>query len=247
MTQPGDAIALRDSIVAAPHWKVVVRPTAFDEKRLPTLGDCWRVMEAANVQVRGWDFPHVDYEGRSQGQDFIQSWVEFRGERSFWRLYQSGLFAHVFAFREDSFDDELVDRARGRVRIRDGFQPSGYVDFINVLYTLTEAFEFSSRLVERLSLESGAIVEVSMEHVARRLLVSFDISRLFHDFFPAGENQLSFRWDGPSGDLISGAPQLARAAAAHFYERFGWLDPPDSLLQDEQAQFLERRRGARAR
>lgn len=234
---------LRESILVGAHWRTAIRPSEFKADLLPTLAECWRVAEAANVQFRGWDYPHVDHECRTPGQDYIQSWVEFMGERSFWRLYQSGQFGHVFAFREDSYGDDLLNRVRRVARMPPGFVPTGYADFINVLYTLTEIFSFASRLAERGKFGPRLEIDVSMHNVANRLLVSFEPGRFFHYFLPATERDLTFGWAGDATEFLASADALARRATNHFYERFGWTDAPETLLVDEQATFLSRRRG----
>lgn len=240
-----DANALRDSIRAAAHWKVTIVPETHVAGRLPTLAEAFRVIEAANVQLRGWDYPHVDHQTRSLGQDFVQSWVEFMGERSFWRFYQSGLFVHVFAFREDSYGAETVARVWDRVRAPNNFQPRGFVDFLNALYTLTEILEFTSRLAERGALGGAFKLTISMENIGDRILVASDFRRHWTHFNPATEPRIEYSWEGAATDLAANARGIARSAANHFYERFGWLDASAAILVEEQSTLLEARLGTR--
>lgn len=238
------AHAVRDEVVEAPHWLVAIRPLVFQPDAIP-LADCWELIESANVQLRGWDYPHVDHRLRGQGQDWIQSWVDFMGHRSFWRFFQSGQFVHVFAFNEDSYGDDVLSRARHRVSLPPGFQASGYVDFINLLYTTTEIAEFSSRLARHDAFASGVQLEITLEHVSNRLLTSMEPLRLWHYFYPAADDRLNFTWQGDSSRLTAESAGLAQKAAIHFYERFGWFGAPAELIAEEQRAFLERRSGFR--
>jgi hypothetical protein len=243
MTAEPAAGQVRDWVVASPHWYVAVRPRAFVGERL-SLGECWRLIESANVQLRGWDYPHLDHRLRGQGQDWIQSWVDFMGHRSFWRFFQSGQFVHVFALNEDFYGEESDGRVRQRVTLPPGFVASGYVDFINLLYTTTEIAEFCSRLVQSEAFGSGVQLEIALENVANRLLASVEPMRFWHHFYASTENRFAFSWDGEASELTSESALIARRAASHFYERFGWFDAPQELIVEEQKAFLERRSGS---
>jgi len=51
----------------------------FNESRISTLPECWRIIESCSVSLRGWNYPHVDREGKVNGNDWISSWCEFNG------------------------------------------------------------------------------------------------------------------------------------------------------------------------
>src|SRR5438034_7832370 len=119
-----------DSVKARPHWRVTIRPTIFNESRISTLPECWRIIESCSVSLRGWNYPHVDREGRTNGNDWISSWCEFNGYLEYWRFYQSGQFLHLKSFWEDS---EKVDLAGALQRKRpwtptSSVPPTGLVD-----------------------------------------------------------------------------------------------------------------------
>jgi hypothetical protein len=42
------------------YWHVVIRPTSFEEKHIPDYADLFPIVEKHSVQLRGWDYPHVD-------------------------------------------------------------------------------------------------------------------------------------------------------------------------------------------
>ena len=45
------------------YWRVVIRPTSFDERHIPNYADLFPIVAKHSVRFRGWDYPHVD-EGR---------------------------------------------------------------------------------------------------------------------------------------------------------------------------------------
>ena len=122
----------RDALLAKVHthgyWRVVIRPSSFDPKRIPSLGDCWEAVEACTVSLRGWNYPHIDRrpELRANGSDWIASGADFMGSIEYWQLFQSGQFVHHFAFREDHEDGMGEMRAPGRPRVP-------FLDFVSVL------------------------------------------------------------------------------------------------------------------
>ena len=42
------------------YWRVVIRPTTFQEHRVPRYADLFPIIEKNSVQLRGWDYPHID-------------------------------------------------------------------------------------------------------------------------------------------------------------------------------------------
>ena len=67
----------------------------FNESRISTLPECWRIIESCSVSLRGWNYPHVDREGKVNGNDWISSWCEFNGFGEYWRFYQSAQLLHL--------------------------------------------------------------------------------------------------------------------------------------------------------
>lgn len=238
MTEPS-ARQVVDAVTAGAHWRVTIRPTVFAPARIQSLGQCWQLMESESVSFRGWDYPHVDHRNRAQGNDWIQSWVTFRGIGEYWRLYQSGLFLHIFGFQEDSLDTEERNRAVRWISIPTDFECTGTVDFIAMLYTMTEVFELASRLGQKGALGDTGYVSVEMRNVANRLLVSHDHNRMVHDFCPATAQIITFVRTASVTELVSTAREAAIDATLHFYERFGAFNVPRALLVDEQAKFAK--------
>lgn len=225
-----------------PHWHVVIRPTEHQAERIPALSECWGLIDTSAVLLRGWDYPHVSprIEERGKGNDWIASWSDFQRHLEYWRLYQSGQFVHLFAFSEDT--DEGADRrARSDIDFPDGFQPSGYLSIVNVVYTITEIFEFAARLAQKGFPGQSVSVEIEMRNVKDRVLFAREITRGWWGFFAAEQETIGKKWEVPVEVLMSDSAGLARSAVRWFFERFGWMDPPDQLVIGDQRKLLERR------
>ncbi len=229
---------LRDAIKAEAHWHVVIHPTSFKPDRIPTLKDAWKSMEECSVHLRA-DYPQVDRENRGQGSDWISSWCDFAGEREYWKLFQSGQFAQVFALNENSWPKAL-EYALEKARIlAPGTRASGVVDVVELLYTTTEIFEFSSRLAQRTALDSSMSVKIGMMGIGGRLLTKRGAPFWSGAYF-ASQPYLEYSREIPVDELVGNSAELALDYALWFYERFGWLDAPIAKLKNDQHNLLTR-------
>lgn len=234
--------SLRAKIKEDPHWRVVIRPGAFVEERIETLSECWRLIESSRVSLRGWYYPHVDSRHRQNGKDWIESWCEFGLHREYWRFFQSGQFLHLFSFREDKDRSEAEERASfGTRETPSGFSPSGYLEVVWALWTLTEIFEFAARLAQKEVFGESVSVEIQMVNVKDRILFTWDPGHASSRFDAAGEHTLDKEWSLTTEQLLSESSELALDAAEWFFERFQWMDPPRQLLADDQRRLLERK------
>ena len=160
---------LRDAIKAEAHWPVVIHPTSFKPDRIPTLKDTWKTMEECSVHLRV-DYPLVDRENRGHGSDWISSWCDFAGKREYWKLFQSGQFAHVFAFNEDNGPEALAFALQKFRGLSAEAKPSGVIDVVELLYKTSEIFEFSARLAQKLKLDSPISLKIGLVGIGGRLL-----------------------------------------------------------------------------
>ena len=230
---------LRDAIKAEAHWQVVIHPTSFKQDRIPTLKDLWKSMEECSVHLRGWDYPHVDHENRGNGSDWISGWCDFAGEREYWKLFQSGQFAHVFAFNEDS-RPEALKFALQKVRdLPPGANPSGVIDVVELLFKTTEIFEFSARLAQKLKLDSPISLKIGLVGIGGRLLTK-ERAPFWKSPYLASQPYLEYPREIPLDALIGDTSNLAIECALWFFERFGWFDPPIAKLKSDQHKLLTR-------
>lgn len=231
---------LRNKIKEAPHCRVVIRPGEFVEERVESLGKCWRLIESSRVYLRDRSYPHLDYQHRRYGKNWVESWDEYRAHKEYWRFYQSGQFLHLLAFREDYFRDTAEEKARSDVPELNNLSPSGYLDAISSLRTITEIFEFAARLTQKVGFGDSISTIIQMVGVKDRVLFVSDPARDFSRPYLAREHTLSKEWSLSTEQLLGESSELALDAAEWFFERFQWMDPPRQVLADIQRRLLER-------
>ncbi len=229
------------SIKEAPHWRLVVRPGEFVEERIGNLSECWRLIESSRISLRGWDYPHLDYQQRQYGGNWVASWDEFQSHREYWRFYQSGQFLHLFAFKEDHYRNKAEEKAKSDAPALNDLSPSGYVEAISALWTITEVFEFAARLVQKADFGDSISITIQMVEVSDRVLYLSDPARDFPRPYIAKESTLGKEWILDTKELLGASSVLALDAAMWFFERFQWMDPPRQALADEQRRLLERK------
>lgn len=229
---------LRESIKKGPHLHVVIKPEVYIKENIKTLKECWNIMEISRVSLKGWDYPHVDWKNRANGNDWIASWCESEGYQEYWRLYQSAQFVQFRAFIEDAhpeyFRKSLID-------IPEGFSPNGYLDFIRTLFTITELFEFTSRLAQKGILGKSVLLTIQMVNIRNRILCTMDPMRIWTGFNVSTENTLTKKLPISTEILVRKSEEKALEVTLWFFERFGCMDVSPEILIKEQRKLLEKR------
>jgi hypothetical protein len=233
-------------VLSLPHWEVVVRPSKFDESLIKSLAECWAIAEKARVVLRGWDYPHIPHEPkcRGHGSNWIAGWCDFRSHIEYWRLYQSGQFAHYFAIREVTPD--AIDQIRENTRSHLAWNSSvkieeipGFIDITILIYTITEIFEFSARLAETGYWAPKIDIQIKLDKI-KDFVLTAELRRLWSDYYSTSDDILNYKTSIEADVLMASAPKCALTAAIWFYERFGWANPAVEILKRDQQELLGR-------
>lgn len=224
------------------YWKVVIRPTVFEERRISTPEECWQVIESAQVNLRGYlDYPMLPAVPVT-GTDWIEGGGEYPDGLEFWRFYQSAHFRHHFFISEDWLvEGEQIEQSK-QYRIP---SDTRWLNLNNALYSCTEIVRFAARLAFRDVLEPAAVVHIELHRLAGRRLVAPSDGVVASNGRVGGEHIAhtdSVNWETivlPS-QLIAASSDLALDAALHLFDAFDW-HPSRQLLEDKQQRLLERR------
>jgi hypothetical protein len=227
-----------NSIKLRPHWRVTIRPTVFNESRISTLPECWKIIESCSVSLRGWNYPHVDRDGRANGSDWISSWCDFNGYLEYWRFYQSAQFLHLKSFWEDTDLAKPSQRPRSRAP-ETAAPPSGFVDITELLCTVTEIYEFSARFAQAAKIDTPLSVAIGMVNVKNRILTA-QFPKAWWGHYPVVEDALEHRREIAVDQLIAQSAEIAMEEAVWFFHRFQWNSPNMSALQSDQRKLLTR-------
>jgi hypothetical protein len=241
------ALSLPVPVLTYPHWRVNIRQDTFNPSVIPSLSECREVINATKVSLRGWDYPHLSRkEGQSgSGNNWIASWTEFMNHIEYWRFYQSAQFIHLFAVREALASDWRAQLQKAAAfhayESRDWSKVPGYFSLLNVLYTVTEIFEFASRLAQRGVYAGSVVLTLELKGI-RGFILTPDLDRAWSGTKIASEDVYSYTWTLTPADLVSNTATHSLSAAVWLFERLGWESPAIEVLRRDQTHFLSGQR-----
>jgi len=231
-----------------PFWQLVVRPEAYVPDLIPSLSECLKLVEKARVRLRGWDFPHLSNKEmeRTQGSHWVGSSVHVMGNIEYWRLFQSGQFIHFAALREASesgwrrkLHEQTMSHLRHYQDINWDSIP-GYVCLTNLVYTVTEHFEFAARVCQAGVYQGNLDVTLELRR-AKGYLLTTDWDRCWQQYYAASDNHLSKTWHVSTEKLIADSSEHSMKAITWLCECFGWMSPNLETLRSDQQKLLSGR------
>lgn len=220
------------------YWRVLIRPTTFETRRIPTFSGARQIIDSSKVSLRGWDYPYwQDSEAKNVGE-YVECSVDWSQYIEYWRFYRSGQFMHLFAVHEDHID---VEKSLGT-----SYPPrpkrSGYLSFIGATLIVTEIFEFAARLASKDILSPAAFVSIGLYNMYDHQLAAFNSRRLMPDRYVRESSEpIVFETQVSAQDLISKTDELALDAVVEIFEHFNWNNPPRDILAEDQRRLRERR------
>lgn len=212
------------------HWRVVIRPTTFERKRISKINGCYELIQGASVSHRGWPYPACIDRGKEAGPEFsgfALAGLEW-GILEAWRYFQSGQFVHKFALREDV-----------RTSRQDDEEPGPVLDWIRACHSVAEIFEFAARLSLQGVLPSARI-QIQIRGTKGRRLSCSDPRRLFFPPSPCRVPIVEHVVEVTGGDLVSREEELVISAAKEMFAQFLW-DPAEAVLRDERQRLMAMR------
>jgi hypothetical protein len=169
-----------DKIPTRGRWRVTVRAvSSFDDKRIDNISKLYPLLEDTQVQLRGWNFPHLDTHVKPHidvkwiGQDFeSDSFLEV------WRFYQSGQFVWLSGMHEDWLDQSELSPAPAQ------WTPGATLSVLSTIYQFTEVFEFAARLADTEAGDEEMEIMVTVSGLSGRDL---ELKSMRYFGFPPGK------------------------------------------------------------
>jgi hypothetical protein len=183
------------------------------------------------VDVRGWDFPHIETgEATNRGLNWVGAQVDWDHYLEVWRFYKSGQFVHIGAINSDW-------------RPRPQYAPAYYRDDTLALWTgytiskFTEIFELAARLAFSPAGDRQMHIGVRIAGLRDRVLYIEDPRRSGLDrAYAAAIDEFPYVVPVGRDELVANRREMAITATTRVFEIFGW-DPIVQFLRDQQAQL----------
>lgn len=218
------------------YWEVIVRPVEFVDNRIESLAKCKETIRELSVRLRGWDYPQFDYNNPpTSGIDYVEQSVDWHHKVEFWRFYQSGQFVHCFGMWEDWQDQSTVWSSK---KISD---PGEILSILSAVYSITEIYEFASRLALKGYLGKSCKLSISLHGTKKRLLTMLDPGRLLDYNYRSNLEVIPHEVSLASENLIAKSADLAMDHIVWMFQRFNWDNVPRGVLQEDQRKLIEHR------
>ncbi len=227
---------LLEKIRSRGHWSVVIRPATFLAERIPRQADLVPLIRSSVVQLRGWDFPHIDSKAPPHRDlDWIGQESEWGQFLEIWRIYQSGQFADLSGMLEDWLDQDWRDQLSGRQGVPDDWKPGRRLGVFEAVFRFIEIFEFAARLALTAAGDDFMHIEVALRGLSGRQLWMDDPARgPIWSGQPAAIPELPYQVDISRSELIGNPRELAIEPTLRLFDRFGW-DVTEATIRSLQA------------
>lgn len=222
------------------YWRVEIRSTEYQQKRLSTCAGMRDLLSRATVSLRGWPYPYYQANETAYNGQWLEGKVAWENYREYWRLYESGQWIHYSRLygagvaREVHFEGRspLPPQHTGYVHIRRG-----------ILFTLTEIFHFAVGLAQGGILDPTAFLSVQLHNTKDYMLYeSFD--RFFpHEYVNQWDTPIIYEQNLPASELSANADNIALTFAIKVFSVFGW-SPAEVAIRnfvEDQKKLIERR------
>jgi hypothetical protein len=228
---------LTDEMKSKGYWSIVIRPSSFVEKRISDYSRLLPILEATSVQLRGWDFPHIDRKAELiRGLDWVGQESEWEYFREAWRFFQTGQFADLSAIHED-WTALTPARWAPPPHLANQGPLLGVGD---TLFRFSEVFEFAARLSMSEAGGEKMHIKVELHGLKGRALWVDDPGRgSFDHRYVSGMETFPFEIDIERQFLVANAREMAIQPTVELFKRFGWNASAD-LLKDQQRQLRSR-------
>lgn len=189
--------------VTTPWWAVEIFPIPHNVERFETTSNLREIRQTATVNLRGWDFPHVDPQNDLPFDSGIESFTHWEQFHEAHRFYKSGLFAFRRKFHEEA--DEYY---------------RGTVSYVQAIFTLTEFFTFAKRYTESLPGEiPHLVVRITVTNLSDHPL-RFDPGNFGHTYRTAAK-EFHNEYKLTTEELKSSHVELAAKSAKQLFDLYG--------------------------
>lgn len=224
-----------DRIRSKGYWDVVIRPRTFREDRVP-YAELDELIQQSVVRMRGWPVPFfAQNEEIRRGNDWIGQDIAAKvvGHHEAWRMHTSGQFSHLRSVGVDW---------RHLAKVAPSATPEEpTIEVWEVLYYLTEIFEFAARLALSAAGDSEMRLDVRLVGTKDRRLVVGQPNRMeFFTDYRASLEQIEQRVEESRESLVANPRELAVATSREIFARFGWKASFEQL-SDHQRELTEDR------
>jgi hypothetical protein len=208
-------VTILETIQSRGYWRVSIHPVDYREQRI-SYSELVPIIQQSSVELRGWDFPHLDVQGPALKQNYIEAEVSFMFINEYWRFTQSGNFIHYAGIFSDWRKEER------QLSIPREASSDKALELHDTVARYVEIVEFASRLSRTPAGGETMRVQVELRGLKGRRIVNTAIGFRLHigrkaelDVFTNEKLEFSQQ------DLTARPREIAAELAAELFARFG--------------------------
>jgi len=208
------------------HWVVRILPTDYVE-RIGLLAELEQAVRTSAVELRGWDFPHYDYNSPpNRTSNYVEQSIDWRGFVELWRAYKSGQFVSISALMRDWSD--ASDKG--------DWEANMLLSVEDTIFRFVEIYEFASRWAHTLSFGEVTIIECTLRNLSDRALALSPRRGGFRINCRCTQDEWPYHERCQTSDLLSTPSELAITPAIQLLEIFGF-DTTAAVVRDIQSEL----------
>lgn len=190
-----------------------------------------RIVRDSTVSLRGWNFPAIQTGDITFHGDQLTSAVDWDGFHERTSVGYRGAFG---------FSRILWTESAPEAQIRYPLPPGRPLDFVGILYDITEFLRFSVTMGEKVQAET-LWLDLFLLGIQGRKLGTYDQRRAFFIETTAADSAVRLTRAFDLGTLQAGWKDIAVEWARQIYTVFQWPGAGAEMLRKDQENLLQRR------
>jgi hypothetical protein len=213
------------------RWRVWIRPTVFEKGRFQTLTQCRLFVTNNAVRRLDVEYPVVFDERITEGDECISTELEVGPHLESWSLFRSGQFVHNIARAEEFFGTPAWPVHPQFFLLEKGRK---YLHIWRTLGIVSGIYEFAARMAARQLLDPEASISIELYGLDGRELSFMEPKHRLDEKYWCRTEDIRIEKILKPEELSAKASELALDVTIEIFTKFGWKNPPRSLLAQEQ-------------
>jgi hypothetical protein len=189
------------------YWQIITKPALFKDSRISAT-ELKKTIDDTKVILRGWDFPHYNERNVSPIADGILMRTDFLQHKESFCVYSNGLFV----FQRELWEDH--EKPYGGEATPDS------LDFINVIWSVTEFFLFFKRFYEKIAANENISIRIFLDNIKGRELTTSNSVAWYGEYFCTEENSFLYEKEIASSLLSASSTDLANEFIRDLFRLF---------------------------
>lgn len=212
-------------------WAVRVRPVEFIENRVPKSSDLIEAVRKSHVELRGWDFPHFDFNRAPiRKSKYIAQETDWEHYVELWRAYKSGQFFSICSLWGDWRDQSRLWPPHP------GWKSGATLGVEDAIFRFVEIFEFAARWSRAIPIGSELFVECKLRGLKDRGLEMSPRRMSMRFSYVCAEDEFVWSNRYSPAQIFAAPRENAISPSIELLELFGW-DVSESLIREIQGEL----------